>query len=231
MNLQAVSTGAGGAGGGLYEALLGAILAGRLRAGDRLAGERALMQEHGISRNSVREALARLRACGLLVVGQGRATVVGPLDREWMAGLFPLLLPEAERSDFRQFFRFRLLVEPETAAGAARSRVKDKSERLCAVTLAMEEAKAGALRATADYRFHLTIAQLSGQAFSVAMLELMHPIFMSSIGLSCQFNRERYRRTERFHRAIRDAIEARDESGARLSMQEHLEFSMKQFLR
>ncbi|GIM89713.1 GntR family transcriptional regulator [Paractinoplanes toevensis] len=67
-------------GGSLYRALAGLlrkeIVTGRLKPGQRLPSERTLMQEHGVSRETVRRATALLRAESLVVVRQGHGARV-----------------------------------------------------------------------------------------------------------------------------------------------------------
>jgi GntR family transcriptional regulator len=60
----------------LREAILGAIEAGRLRAGDRLPSETDLCREFEISRTTVRQALTLLELEGALRREQGRGTFV-----------------------------------------------------------------------------------------------------------------------------------------------------------
>jgi DNA-binding LacI/PurR family transcriptional regulator len=60
----------------LGESLRRQILAGTLPAGSLLASERRLTVDYGVSRHTVREALADLERNGLVVREQGRGTVV-----------------------------------------------------------------------------------------------------------------------------------------------------------
>lgn len=52
------------------------IATGELAKGDKLPSESRLQQEHGVARGTVREAVAILRAEGLVITIQGRATYV-----------------------------------------------------------------------------------------------------------------------------------------------------------
>src|SRR5207253_4225462 len=47
------------------------ILEGRLRGGEQLPTESALMLEHGVSRTVVREAMSRLQAAGMVETRHG----------------------------------------------------------------------------------------------------------------------------------------------------------------
>ena len=49
----------------VYREILGAIVAGEFKEGDKLPTELALTERHDASRPTIREALARLRADGI----------------------------------------------------------------------------------------------------------------------------------------------------------------------
>jgi len=60
----------------LRDALRGDILAGRLRVHDKLPSEHELVQAHGVSRITVRQALADLQREGLIMRLQGKGAYV-----------------------------------------------------------------------------------------------------------------------------------------------------------
>lgn len=52
------------------------IVSGRMKAGSRLPSESAMAHEHGLGRETVRKAMAILRAEGLVITVQGEGTLV-----------------------------------------------------------------------------------------------------------------------------------------------------------
>ena len=93
------------------------ILEGILRPGERLAPERELAEKLGVSRPSLRTALARLEQKGLLITGKSGTVVarfLGPL-------VDPLaeLLADDERTA-ADYFEFRHSVEAHASGLAAR---------------------------------------------------------------------------------------------------------------
>lgn len=100
------------------------IQANDLRPGDRLAPERVLMQELGVGRSSLREALRALSALGLIEVRQGdgmyvRAPVDGPQPVE---SLFDV----REQHALRNLVETRLGIEfAAVTAAATRSSAED----------------------------------------------------------------------------------------------------------
>ena len=57
------------------------IMEGQLRPGESLPSEHELAQRHGVTRTTVRKAIALLRSDGLVLSEQGRATFVRPRPR------------------------------------------------------------------------------------------------------------------------------------------------------
>lgn len=66
-----------------------AIMSGKLQPSESLPSERELAERFGVNRSSVREALRRLEAWGLIHIRQGNVTVV----RDFLATAGPELLP------------------------------------------------------------------------------------------------------------------------------------------
>ncbi len=75
------------------------IFSGELRPGDRLPPERQLVQQFGISRTAVREALRSLAAKGLVESQVGRGTFVRRPTPDQLALQFQMVLGERLRSD------------------------------------------------------------------------------------------------------------------------------------
>src|SRR5262245_57188617 len=74
------------------ERLEQAILAGRLRPGERLPSERDLSEQWGVSRSVVREAMGRLASLGLVHSRHGSGTrVATPTTKQLEVGLQRLL--------------------------------------------------------------------------------------------------------------------------------------------
>ena len=61
---------------GVFEELRGQILSGRLKPGERLAGERELASSFGTNRNTLREAVRKLEQAGLVTVRHGQGVTV-----------------------------------------------------------------------------------------------------------------------------------------------------------
>ena len=145
------------------------ILEGTLRAGERLPAERVLAEQFGVSRPSLREAIQKLAARGLLVSRQGGGNYVA----ESMGSTFsdPLLQllennPEVERD----LLEFRHTLEASCAYYAAmratdvdRARLKAAFDALQDCYTRVDEVSR-AEEGAADASFHLAIAEASHNA-------------------------------------------------------------------
>lgn len=196
------------------EALLRTLRLGVVSAGDRLPPERELATRLGVSRATVREAIAALTDSGHLRSRRGRyggTFVVAP------ATPAARLAPETAAS-LENVLTFREVVEVGAAEAAARSPHADIQN-----LLAFQQACGSAPNyRPADSRFHLAIAEAAGSELlinavaeaRVRVNELLDaiPLLPKNIGHS-----------ERQHRTLVDAITAHDPQRARLAMLEHLE--------
>lgn len=209
------------------------ILEGSLKPGERLPGERALAEEFGVSRPSLREALQKLVARGVLSSRHGDGTYVS----ERLGSTFrdPLLdLLEKNPESQRDLLEFRHTLESACAYYAAQRatapdllHLKAAFERLQAC-----HASAGpvdqAEEAAADSHFHLAIAEASHNAVLLHTVRslfglLEHAMRINIGGLYPQGSAVRDALMAQ-HRALYHAIaEGRADDARRLSG-EHLHY-------
>jgi DNA-binding FadR family transcriptional regulator len=151
---------------GLAEELGEAIVAGRLRS-DAHPTEAELVEQFGVSRSVVREAVKMLVSKGLLHGGSGQGTFISP-EGAW--NLFDhdvlrwLLARHGPSSAGLQLAEIRWGMEPEAAGLAAvRAGKRERSEiRDAARTL--EGAMAGGNPLSAAIAFHSAVLEATGNA-------------------------------------------------------------------
>ncbi|KAF1005408.1 MAG: Pyruvate dehydrogenase complex repressor [Pseudomonas fluorescens] len=153
----------------IVEQLEGMILEGTLKSGERLPAERALAEQFGVSRPSLREAIQKLVAKGLLVSRQGGGNYVADsLGSTFSDPLLHLLEnnPEAQHD----LLEFRQTLEASCAYYAALRATEVDRERLTEAFDALQDCYARADEVSrqeegaADARFHLAIAEASHNA-------------------------------------------------------------------
>jgi DNA-binding FadR family transcriptional regulator len=210
----------------VVDALSGRIREGALSPGEKLPTEAAIMEDFGVSRTVVREAISRLQAAGLVETRHGVGTFVVGLGEGSAFRIAPEQLETLQ--DVIAVLELRIGVETESAALAAVRRTPENLEALRgalkAFTSAVEE---GRDAVGPDFQFHLEIARatqnhhfmdlmgtLGGMMIPRARLEPPGPLTPE---------RQAYlRRVNAEHESIVDAIARSDAEGARAAMRTHL---------
>src|SRR5437867_7910138 len=147
----------------LFEQLAEQIKSGRLAPGARLPTELALTRAARVSRTVVREAVAALRAEGLVITRQGVGAFVSAEPQRAPFRIEPERLQSLE--DILNFMELRLGVEIESAGLAAERASRAQVRAIAAALDAIERAAAGGKTAVdEDLAFHRAIAEATGNA-------------------------------------------------------------------
>jgi GntR family transcriptional repressor for pyruvate dehydrogenase complex len=219
----------------VVERLAAEIASGRITPGARLPTEQEMTASLGVSRTVVREAVAVLRAEGLVETRQGvGAFVVRDVQRR------PFRIdPDGLRSigEVVQVMELRTGVEVE-AAGIAAERANAASRRRVASALAAIDAALarGEAAIDEDFAYHQAIAAATGNPHFMRFLEflgrLLIPRQSVRIGLKTGKDLRSYlERIQSEHRAIAAAIEGSDVAAARRAMRRHLLGSRQRYQR
>jgi len=215
---------------GLIEALESRITSGDLAPGQRLPTEQAIVSATGVSRTVVREALASLRARGLITTRQGLGAFVAE------AAPVRTFAIDAERlesiDDVLQVLELRLSIEVEAAALAAERRDPEGLDRIEAAQAAFlaaisaPGADAETVGLGEDVTFHRAILAATGNAYFARVFDVFNVVIPRQrllVAALSQPERERHlRRVGQEHDAILAAIRAGDAAAARRAMRVHL---------
>ncbi|MEN2667081.1 FadR/GntR family transcriptional regulator [Listeria aquatica] len=104
----------------VYDLLLKKITSGAWPLHSKIPSEKSLMEEFGISRNTLREAIRALVHVGILEVRQGAGTIVLAND-EWSASLQRRIA----KSSLGEIFEVRHALETEIAVLACKRRTNE----------------------------------------------------------------------------------------------------------
>jgi DNA-binding FadR family transcriptional regulator len=199
------------------------IVEGRLKPGDRLPTEHRLSTSLGVSRNVVREAIARLRADGIVESRQGVGAFVIRPERRSTLRVEAASLEDVE--SIRSLFELRAILEIEAAALAAARATDEQLARIGASLEAMRGAqKWGEGGVDADLAFHREVAGATNNTyiatFVTFLAEQMRETIIATRG---DHNLQSVVEiTIAEHAAILDAIGSRDQRQARAAMAEHI---------
>ncbi len=207
----------------IYGQILEQILSGALKEGDKLPSESEICRSSQVSRPTVREALMRLHADGLVTTRQGSGTYVQHRPSEHLTRL-------AKASDIAEMlrcFEVRLGLESQAANLAAQRRTALQLDRIFAALDALRAAfGGGTVPARVDFNFHLAVAQASGNPLFGEILESLNEtiqnIMAVALGITREGSQERGRRVFDEHEAVAEAIRQGDAEAAALTMRYHL---------
>lgn len=215
-------------------ARLGAdIRGGRLAPGARLPTEQELTTTMGVSRTVVREAVAALRADGLVVTRRGSGAYVAANPT---ASPFRIAAPRLDTlADVLDVMELRLAVEVEAAALAAERATRRQVATIRAALRNIDRAlQSGDGAVAEDFAFHRAIAEATGNRQFPRFLAFLgsHVIPRQSVRLAMDTPTERRTYLERIqheHGRIVAGISDEDPAEARRAMREHLTRSLERY--
>ena len=206
---------------GCVEQLASAIRLGVYPRGMTLPPERDLAARMGVSRATLREAIAALRAADLVHTtrGRGGGSVVSYRPRRPSARAARALVPRSEQ--LRDMLLFRRVVEPGACYVAAERRLTAEQRDL--LTTAHDEvagASDPAEHRQADSRFHLALAAVTESPLTIravaAVQADLHDMLSAIPVLEVNIDH-----SSRQHRALLTAVLKGEATKARRVMESH----------
>lgn len=216
----------------IVERLEQMILEGVFATGSRLPAERKLAEQFGVSRPSLREALQKLVAKGLVINKQGGGNFV----TEAVGNLFkdPILSLYEEYPDAqRDLLEFRHTLEASCAYYAAQRATDLDLERLATAFKSIQDCYSDRKstqqqEADVDANFHLVIAEAS---HNMVLLQVMRMLFalvkqniMTSIGGLHGHSKETRDKLMQQHKVLFEAINKKDPQQAKLAASQHIDY-------
>ena len=211
------------------------IMSGNLAPGTRLPTEQEMVAAMGVSRTVVREAVAALRAEGLVITRQGVGAFVAADVGRRPFRLAVEGLPSVE--EVLNVMELRQSVETEAAGLAATRSSPAARQRMATALAAIDAAIAqGDTAIDQDFAFHRAIAAATGNPQFAHFLEYLGRFIIprQSIRVAAHHAEGRRAYLEMFqqeHRTISAAIEAGDAAAAREAMRQHLSNSQQRYRR
>ena len=205
------------------------ILRGILRPGERLPAERELAERLGVSRPSLREAVADLQERGLLASRAGAGVYVADvLGSAFSPALIKLFASHSEA--VFDYISFRRDMEGLAAARAAQLGSDTDLKVIGTLFARMEAAhqkRNPADEARLDAEFHLAIIEASHNVVMLHMMRSMYDLLREGVFYNRQIMfKQRMTRDMLLdqHRAINAGLQARDPDAARNAVAAHMDF-------
>lgn len=207
------------------------ITQGELKPGDRLPTEKVLGEAFGVSRAVVREAIARLKADGMIETRQGSGTFVVDTPKSINLRFWKGAGPELD--ELRDIFELRAMVEGAVAELAAQRRDEQDLKAMAEQLQAMDDALAGGYDGTeADDNFHIAMARATHNSYIGRLVEFLGRHFSDSRKLSWHGTRRELahpQEAQREHRVLFEAISRGSAEAARRCVQDHLRGTAERF--
>ncbi|KJZ54653.1 FadR/GntR family transcriptional regulator [Pseudomonas marginalis] len=211
------------------------IHAGELACATKLPTESQVMQEHGVSRTVVREAISRLQAAGLVETRHGVGTFVCDIPSASGFRIDPASIVTLE--DVLAVLELRISLEVEAAGLASHRRTPEQLQLMRdSLDILQSSAISAEYAVAADFQFHQQIALATGNRyFTDIMLHLEVSIIpRARMHSTRQANNDKepyVERLSREHEAIYQAIARGDSDAARAAMRLHLSNSRERMRR
>lgn len=202
------------------------ILSGELKPGGKLDSVNQMAEQLQVSRSAVREALAALKAMGLIEIKQGSGTFVKEVtENHLQLPLSTSIL--SNRETILHLMELRKIIEVGTVINASQKRTQHDIEYLKSVLKKMEEAQGNdELGEKADFEFHCAIAVASQNPFLKNLLiqisGLMIETMRETIRIWLSSKKTTSEKLYDEHMQIFLAIKQQNPNLAQLAMSSHL---------
>lgn len=199
------------------QAILGKILSGELKPGDRLPAERELAEAMGISRSSVNHGIMELENMGFLTITPRRGTIVNDYRThptpQSLAAVMRYSSVEMDRALFSDLMATRLLIEVESARLACTNIYDTTLEKM--QKLVDELAREPEDPTDLLYRFHYLLTAASGNTIYSMIYRGFETVICTLIRQHYSMRAEDIKESARLHQQLLDTIRAKDEDGAK----------------
>ncbi len=205
------------------------LIDGEWEPGSKIPSENELADMFGVSRITVRQALQKLNALGLIETRVGEGSFVKSVDiGESMNALVPVMY--LGEHSVTQVFEFRQIIETECVKLAARRAEKKDIEELKMILNKMiVNAKVPDFQkfSKADLEFHFKIAQITRNTLIIKTNRILQDVLEQTMDkvidkMGCENGIY-------YHNQIIQAIEEHNEEAAAAFMKEHINKNLEYF--
>jgi GntR family transcriptional repressor for pyruvate dehydrogenase complex len=207
----------------IIDKLIAMISEGKLKPGDKLPSETSMMEQFGVGRSSLREAVGALSLIGLLTVRPGHGTHVAPSAGEPFSKPLRWGMFMSWREKLHEFIEARIAIEQTLVGMAAERATETDIEEIRKGLNLLKSPKLTKRKAIqADLVFHMAIANAGHNSVLARFLEeLRQPLKNWMEQKASLFGG--YDSVFEQHEAVFKAIQACDPARAQKAIREHLE--------
>jgi len=209
----------------IVEQVKALIKQGQLQPGQKLPPEREFIQQLGVGRSSLREAINVLEALGYVEARKHKGIYVNSVSEPILNDSLRQILDE-DRSTLPQLYELRKDIELAASQKAAERRSSDDLKRLskCLDRMARDKAESK-LALQDDLQFHLAIAQATHNFLRLHVLKNIFELsntYIDVVRVKIIAHGADIPQIYNQHEAIFKSIEAKRPNAARVEMEAHL---------
>ncbi|WP_426101611.1 FadR/GntR family transcriptional regulator [Pseudomonas sp. PSPC3-3] len=213
----------------VVSAIRAEIDSGQLAPESRLPTEQQLAEQLNVSRSVVREAIAQLKADGVLTAKRGLGSFI---SQNPTGTVFRFPEKNGRRPDLAQMFEVRLWIETQAASIAAQRRDAGDLQRMKNALQEMHDKRADfEAAALADVEFHRTIAEASKNDYFVAFHDFLRSQLASARKTAWENSASHFASgsadATQEHQALYQAIADGDAQAAAANAEAHLRAAAK----
>ncbi len=209
----------------VVEMLISMIVSGDLKPGEKLPPEPVLMEQFGVGRSSIREAVGALELIGVLSVRPGDGTRV----TDWASNVEPksvgLSLLTIGHDKINDLMEARLELEQSIAKFAARRATVDDIEEIQKQHKSFLQAKkSGRKMITADLAFHSAVVKACHNTVLIRFFSEMRQPVRLWMEQKAKYDWG-FEQVAEEHEIILNAIKSHDETAAQTAMCSHIKLA------
>ncbi len=215
----------------VFEQMQSLLIEGVWRSGDKLPSENDLSDNFGVSRMTVRQAMQKLKALGLIETRTGSGSYVRELNPEdSLNDLIPLMyIGEPSQA---HVFQFREMIDSESVRIATTNADEGSLKRLKDMLDKMKSAAGNDDRSAFskyDFKFHMIIVNLTGNPMIIKAYEILRNVLAES--MESVIEKMKYNPALDYHQKILAAMKNKDADHAEHLMREHIRQNYAYFKR
>lgn len=216
----------------VVDEILSMIAKGVYKENDKLPPEHYFVDYFGVSRVTIRESFKKLSMLGVVRIKQGEGTFVNRVDLGTMVKpLFASVV--LDNLSVSQIYDARLYIESGMVRLACQKLTDEQALKLDELIQAMEvetQNQDADRFSQLDMVFHLYIAEIAENHILAAAYKTIKDILSKYISTS-NLSAKTVCISQQYHRAIVEAIKARDEQKAGALMEEHVRLTKEDLIR
>ena len=196
------------------------ILSGRLKPGDRLASEKELIAQFGVSKATMREALRVLEVMGLVEIRKGTSggAFVAEVDMKTTINSIINFI-HFKPISVKEITMLRYFIEPAVARIACIKRTDNDMEHLRSIT--GEVVSSGPEEVSREIGFHRYLARMTGNTLLILLVDFVDNL-LSTMKAGLDLDPEFYQNVRKAHEIILECMIQRDPAAAAIAMVQDL---------